>query len=67
MPLQLFLNDLSIPQEAVPYAKAINSLKSLVSAIKTLKQLDNRLVLNSCISFKDLQNRRRLEYSGLAE
>ena len=55
MPLQLFLNDLSIPQEAVPHAKAINSLKSLVSTIKNLKQLDSRLVLNSYISLKDLQ------------
>ena len=54
MRLHLFLNELSIPQEKVSKYRAVQLLKNLVSTIRTARQIDPRLVLNSQTPIHDL-------------
>lgn len=47
MPLQIFLNDLSSNQDALPHATAVSYLKVLVATTRSVRQIDPAVVLNS--------------------
>ncbi|MDE0304248.1 MAG: hypothetical protein OXI87_05095 [Albidovulum sp.] len=50
MPLQLFLNELSVPREPVARAISVGHLKQLVETIRKARSIDASLILNSEVS-----------------
>ncbi len=47
MPLQVFLNELSVPNERLARAVCIGHLRQMVATIRRARQIDSALILNS--------------------
>lgn len=54
MPLQLFLNELSVPDEGCARAVSVNRLQQLVATVRRARDIDATLILNSEVPLGDL-------------